>query len=76
MFREGKGVKESEEEQKKRWLEENTFWCEKLQARITEKQCRINRERPNYVKGVMIGKEKKIKPLRPKACQNCQRRKA
>ena len=47
------------------WLEQNTFWCSKLHARISYEQCRHNRNRQAKGGDVVPGKE--IIPQ----CQGC-----
>lgn len=47
------------------WLEANTFYCDRLHARISPAQCAANRARPES--GDLLGE----KPTRPTACADC-----
>jgi hypothetical protein len=46
------------------WLAENTFYCERLRARLTPEQCRRNRERPE----IDFNEDR---PMRPRECNGC-----
>jgi transposase-like protein len=55
------------------WLEANTFYCERLKARITRKQCEHNRSLPGLNEaGARVNFEHHSIKRRPPACDKCK----
>ena len=60
-----------------RFLQANTFYCEKLKARITHRQCELNRQKPRISEAVPDKRPfgfttNKTHDYMPFACEGCQ----